>query len=119
MLAYLRAKAMSRGFLGGSQLWMAIGVVVWTLRFFQWLTRPETAVIYRDRLNPGQSVVITHREPLPSKRQRKRQAKQAKAQDKAAKSQERKARKAEAKTVRQAEKRGAKQAAAASAEGGA
>ena len=76
MLAYLRAKAMSRGFLGGSQLWMAIGVVVWSIRFFQWLTRPETAVIYRDRLAPGQSVVITHREPLPSRRQQ-RQARRA------------------------------------------
>jgi hypothetical protein len=78
MLAYLRAKALSRGFLGGSQLWLAIGAVVWTIRFFQWLTRPETAVIYRDRLGPGQSVVITHREPLPNRRQRKRAARSAK-----------------------------------------
>lgn len=76
MLAYLRAKALSRGFLGGSQLWLVIGFVVWTVRFFQWLTRPETAVIYRDRLGPGQSIVISHHEPLPSRRDR-RQAKRA------------------------------------------
>ncbi len=78
MLAYLRAKALSQGFLGGSQLWLAIGAVVWTIRFFQWLTRPETAVIYRDRLGPGQSVVITHHEPPPSRRERKQAARAAK-----------------------------------------
>jgi hypothetical protein len=78
MLAYLRAKALSRGFLGGSQLWLAIGAVVWTIRFFQWLTRPETAVIYRDRLGPGQSVIITHHEPRPDRRQRRKQARAAK-----------------------------------------
>jgi hypothetical protein len=78
MLAYLRARAFSRGFLGGSQLWLAIGIVVWVIRFFQWLTRPETAVIYRDRLGPGQSIVISHHEPLPSKRQRRKAKRAAK-----------------------------------------
>ena len=78
MLAYLRARAFSRGFLGGSQLWLAIGAVVWTIRFFQWLTRPETAVIYRDRVGPGQTLLITHHEPLPSKRQRRRTARATK-----------------------------------------
>jgi hypothetical protein len=78
MLAYLRAKALSRGFLGGSQLWLAIGAVVWTIRFFQWLTRPETAVIYRDRVGPGQTLLITHHDPLPTRRQRRKLAKAAK-----------------------------------------
>ena len=41
MLAYLRARAFSRGFLGGSQLWMAIGLIVWTVRLFQWLDAPR------------------------------------------------------------------------------
>jgi hypothetical protein len=72
MLAYLRAKALSRGLLGGSQLWLVIGFVVWTVRFFQWLTRPDTAVIYRDRLAPGQSIVITHGPRRPTRRERRR-----------------------------------------------
>jgi hypothetical protein len=72
MLAYLRAKAFSRGFLGGSQLWMAIGLIVWTVRLFQWLTRPETNVIYRDRLGTGQIIQIRHLDPPPSRRQRRR-----------------------------------------------
>jgi hypothetical protein len=78
MLAYLRAKALSRGFLGGSQLWLAIGGVVWTVRLFQWLTRPETSVIYRDRLGSGESIVIRHLEPPPTKRQRRKAARSAK-----------------------------------------
>ena len=53
MLAYLRARAMSSGFLGGSRMWIGIGFVVWTIKFFQWLTRPETEVIYREPLGAG------------------------------------------------------------------
>jgi hypothetical protein len=72
MLAYLRARALSRGFLGGSQVWMWIGLAVWTIRLFQWLNRPEASVIYRDRLGPGQVVQIIHHEPGPTKRQARR-----------------------------------------------
>ncbi|HVN51998.1 MAG TPA: hypothetical protein VMT43_11220 [Acidimicrobiales bacterium] len=72
MLAYLRARAFSRGFLGGSQLWMAIGLVVWTIRLFQWLTRPEVDVVYRDRIAPGQAIQIRHLAPPPTGRQRRR-----------------------------------------------
>ena len=72
MLAYLRARAFSRGFLGGSQLWMAIGLVVWTIRLFQWLTRPDVDVVYRDRIGPGQSIEIRHLDPPPKRRERRR-----------------------------------------------
>jgi hypothetical protein len=78
MLAYLRARATSSGFLGGSRMWIGIGFVVWTIRFFQWLTRAETEVIYRERLGAGQSVIIRQGHPPPNRRQRKKLAKQAK-----------------------------------------
>jgi len=74
MLAYLRAKALSRGLLGGSQLWIAIGLVVWTVRFFQWLTRPETDVVYRDKLTVGHAIEIRHLEAPPTRRQRRKAA---------------------------------------------
>src|SRR5512143_972061 len=77
MLAYLRARAMSSGFLGGSRMWIGIGFVVWTIRFFQWLTRAETEAIYREPLGPGQSVIIRQGPRPPSRRQRKKLAKQA------------------------------------------
>ena len=76
MLAYLRARATSSGFLGGSRMWIGIGFVVWTIKFFQWLTRAETEVIYRDRISTGQSVTIHHGHAPPSKRERKKTAKQ-------------------------------------------
>ncbi len=79
MLGYLRARATSSGFLGGSRMWIGIGFVVWTIKFFQWLTRAETEVIYRDRLGTGQSVTIHHGHAPPSKRERKKTAKQVKA----------------------------------------
>lgn len=85
MLAYLRARATSRGFLGGSRMWIGIGFVVWTIKFFQWLTRAETEVIYRDRLGAGQSVTIHHGQAPPTKRQRKKTAQQLKADARRAK----------------------------------
>ena len=78
MLAYLRARATSSGFLGGSRMWIGIGVVVWTIKFFQWLTRAETEVIYREPLARGQSVTIHHGHAPPTRRQRKKDAKRLK-----------------------------------------
>ena len=100
MLGYLRARAFSSGFLGGSRLWIVIGAVVWTIRFFQWLVRPETEVIYRDQLGPGQSVTIRHGDPVPGRRQRKNATRQ---------------RKADVRTARRAERRGRRQGVAAEA----
>ena len=66
MLAYLRARAISSGFLGGSRMWIGIGFVVWTIKFFQWLVRAETEVIYREPLGAGQSVTIHHGDAPPT-----------------------------------------------------
>jgi hypothetical protein len=78
MLAYLRARAMSSGFLGGSRMWVGIGFVVWSIKFFQWLTRAETQIIYRENLARGQSVTIHHGHAPPTRRQRKKEAKRLK-----------------------------------------
>lgn len=78
MLAFLRARAFNRGVLGGNRLWVGIGAVLWTVRLFQWLNRPETSVIYRDRLGAGESVVITHNPPGPTRREAKKAKKAAK-----------------------------------------
>jgi len=85
MLAYLRAKALSAGFLGGSRFWIGLGAIVWTIRLCQWLVRPDTEVIYREKLGTGKSVIIRHNDPAPKKRQRKKLAKIEKAQAKSAK----------------------------------
>ena len=87
MLAYLRAKALSAGLFGGSRFWIGLGAVVWTIRLCQWLVRAETEVIYREKLGSGQSVIIRHNDPPPSRRQRKKTAKRAKVDAKLARKQ--------------------------------
>ena len=84
MLAFLRARALNRGLLGGSRMWVGVGAVVWTIRLFQWLNRTETTVIYRDRLGPGEAVVIRHQPPGPTKREAKKAARRARREAKAA-----------------------------------
>jgi len=79
MLAYLRARALSKGFLGGSRPWVALGVVVWTIRFFQWLGRRDTEIVYREALGPGQSVIIRHSATTESRRQRRKADRRARA----------------------------------------
>jgi hypothetical protein len=75
MLAFLRARALNRGLLGGSRTWVGVGALVWTVRLFQWLNRPETTVIYRERLDAGQAVEIRHVPAPPTRRERKKSAK--------------------------------------------
>jgi hypothetical protein len=77
VLAYLRARALSRGFFGGSRVWVGIGAFVWAIRLFQWLLRPDTTVLYRDKLGVGQSVTIRHVDPPPTRRQRRKAKEQA------------------------------------------
>ena len=101
MLSYLRTRATSSGFLGGSRVWMAIGFVVWTIKFFQWLTRPSTEVIYREPLGAGRSITIRHGETPPTKRQQKKIDKRAKADARLAKADARKNRKVDAKAQKQ------------------
>jgi len=91
MLAFLRARALNRGLLGGSKMWVGVGAFVWTLRLFQWLNRPEASVIYRDKLGPGEAVVIRHQPPGPTRRQAKKAAKRARQDTKDAKRADRKA----------------------------
>jgi hypothetical protein len=84
VLAYLRARALSSGVFGGSRFWLGVGVVVWVIRFFGWLDRAETEVVYRDRLPPGQSVTIRHQLPPPTRRERKKADRAAAAEQKRA-----------------------------------
>ena len=78
MLAYLRARALSKGLLGGRRFWIGLGFVVWTIRFFQWLGRRETEVVYRETLGAGHSVTVSHSTDTENRRQRRKADKQAK-----------------------------------------
>jgi hypothetical protein len=75
MLAFLRARALNRGLLGGSTAWILIGGAVWTIRLFQILSRSE--VVYRDVLQPGESIVISHAPGRPKGRRARRRARRS------------------------------------------
>jgi hypothetical protein len=80
MLSYLRTRAFSQGLLGGSRFWLGLGAIVWTIRFFQWLGRSETEIVYRAPLGRGESVVISQSAETLSRRQRKKAARRAQAE---------------------------------------
>lgn len=71
MLARLRRTGIDRGLLGGSRLWMAVGVLAWSFKAFTWMTRREASVVYQGPLKPGDRLLITASEPRQGHRGRK------------------------------------------------
>jgi hypothetical protein len=73
LLAYLRRTGFRRGLLGGSRGWMIAGGAAYAVRVLQRASRNEPVVVYREELEPGETVVIKH-EPEPPPRGRRRKA---------------------------------------------
>lgn len=59
MFAFLRARSLREGFLRGRRGWMAIGVVVWSVRLVRRLARRGPERISTETLVSGQSVTIS------------------------------------------------------------
>lgn len=72
MLAFLRRTATSKGFLGGSKVWMAVGALVWGIRAAQWAMRREERVLFHEQLAPGERLLITHSSGPEPRRSRRR-----------------------------------------------
>lgn len=53
-------RAWRNGVLGGSQAWTAVFLVIGGLRVVRWLSRDGDGVVYREELQPGESVTISH-----------------------------------------------------------
>jgi hypothetical protein len=64
---YLRRRAVESGFLGGSKLWVRIGIVVWSLHLLKRLVGSEPQTVYQAELEPGQTLVISDLRPLEAK----------------------------------------------------
>lgn len=63
MLHRLQRFAFTRGL--SSQRWLTIGLVVWGIRRIRKMAGREEKVVYREVLEPGQTLVIAHeREPV-------------------------------------------------------
>jgi hypothetical protein len=57
---YLRRNAARRGFLGGSRGWMVVGVMLAGTRLFNRFIGKETKVLYSERLDRGETLVISY-----------------------------------------------------------
>ena len=58
MLRLIRSRSLSRGLMDGSRLWMALGVVAWLIKAYQWAVGRETEIVYRGELAPGETLVL-------------------------------------------------------------
>jgi hypothetical protein len=52
------------GLLKGNRTWVAVGGVALAIRLLQRMAGREEKVVYRERLNPGETLVIAHERPV-------------------------------------------------------
>ena len=74
MFAFLRARSLRHGFLGGRRGWFAIGVVVWGARVLRHLVGRRPEVVSIEKIDPGRSITISsiERRDASSERHRRR-----------------------------------------------
>ena len=57
---FLTRNATTRGFLGGSRPWMAVGVVLFGARMFNRFVGGAAKVLYSEKLDQGKTLVISY-----------------------------------------------------------
>ena len=75
LLSDLRRNALTKGLFGGSRPWLLLGIAAWTVRGLQWALRPEPKVVYRSRIDVGETVVLRNEPAHPTRRQRRKMRK--------------------------------------------
>ncbi|MDQ6927891.1 MAG: hypothetical protein M3159_04420 [Actinomycetota bacterium] len=60
MLRSLSRLALGKGLFGGSRPWLAVGVAATALRVLVKMAKKEPEVVYRENLEAGHSMVISH-----------------------------------------------------------
>lgn len=60
MLRLLLRKGLWNGLVGGNRLWMVLGGAAATVRLIKRLGGGEPKVVFREELQPGQTLVISH-----------------------------------------------------------
>jgi hypothetical protein len=60
VVRYLSRQARTRGFLGGSRPWMAVGLLLFVVRLLERFTGGERRVLYSEKLDAGRTLVISH-----------------------------------------------------------
>ena len=60
LLRLLLRNGLRKGLLGGSRPWLVLGGVAAGLRVLRWIAGSEPEVVYSEKLEPGETVVIAH-----------------------------------------------------------
>jgi hypothetical protein len=68
--AGIRRRAWQDGILGGDTRWLAAGAVVWGLTLARRAWRREPEVVYRTKLMPGESLLVSTARPVAKRRGR-------------------------------------------------
>jgi hypothetical protein len=68
LLGAARRLGVDRGVLGGSRPWLVVAGVAWGIKAVQYARRPEAETLVREVLEPGETIVISHGGPPPSRR---------------------------------------------------
>lgn len=75
LLDPIRSNAINKGVLGSSRFWLVVGGLAWLVRAWSWARRPHESTIFRQVVEPGQTLVISASGPPPSKGDHRRSLK--------------------------------------------
>ncbi|MGA0145493.1 MAG: hypothetical protein ACO3K6_04585 [Ilumatobacteraceae bacterium] len=59
MFALLRSRSLGKGFLRGSRVWSAVGVVVWGVHLVRRAVGRRPEVVTTETIRPGRSIVVS------------------------------------------------------------
>jgi hypothetical protein len=71
LLDPLRALGVSKGLFGNSRFWLVIGGAAWGLRAISWARHTNEKTLFRQVIEPGETLVISASGPPWSRRQRR------------------------------------------------
>ena len=72
MFETARRQGVTEGLLGGNRRWLVLGGVAWGVRAISWAMRRDERLLYRERLKPGEQLLITERQLQPRRARGKR-----------------------------------------------
>jgi hypothetical protein len=75
LLDPVRAYAISKGVFGNSRFWLLVGGLAWLVRGYSWARRPHERTIFRQVIEPGETLLISASGPPPSKKHHRRSLK--------------------------------------------
>lgn len=78
ILETARRAGVAKGVFGDSRPWLVVGGLAWGLKALQWALKPPAQTVLVEALEPGETIVISHGGPPPTRRQRRKARKLSK-----------------------------------------